>query len=674
MNNSSQIDKAYFINFFAKYFYSSVKESNRDDVILVWRETLKNYSLGLMVNLAAVLAISYILFDEKLHPVNVWSYLAIALTPVRVIQFMYASRRYRHTKILFIADKIYLCIGLLIAGSIWAWLGWWGIAYYQGPKQFAIIVILSSLAGGATGTLSSLKVAGKAYILLLLIPACFRLFQTGIPSFLTLATLGLIFSGVMMFSHQNNFKLIHRSIMLSLSNKRLLNEVTLLAAKLKNENDTLEARVEERSKDLLRLAYHDELTGLLNRNGVFNLVKYFGITPGNVTVFFINLNRFRQINDSMGHDAGDKVLCMVAQRLEGLASSLNHDIFNNVECHVGRWGGDEFIFYLSELSENSLSSEEVGILIRNEINSKMQVSGKTICLEVSIGAVSEHNCDTVNNLFLYADIAAGEAKRVGGVVFFNPDIHAKLTRKSTLAQDLSMAIANNQLSVVTQPIVSSIDNQVISYEVLLRWIHPELGMISPAEFIPIAEESGTIIDLGRWVIFQAIKMLNNPLFFQNGKQVKVAVNVSLHQLLQEDFIDILLQATSGGILAKNLIIELTESVFHEDEIDMVKQVLFSIKNLGAEIHIDDFGTGYSSFSRICELPIDAIKIDKAFIQSADKKNIAIIEAVVFIAQQLRIKVIAEGVESSSQAEKIKSLGVSELQGYFFGKPQPLYVC
>jgi predicted signal transduction protein with EAL and GGDEF domain len=178
-------------------------------------------------------------------------------------------------------------------------------------------VILASLAGGATGTLSSLKVAGKAYILLLLMPACVRLFQTGIPSYIALACWG-DFCRVMMFS-QNNYKLVRRSVGLSLSNKDLLDEVSLLAeAERKRHAGSAGGG---RSKDLLRLAYYDELTGLLNRHGVFNLVKYFGITPGNVTVFLINLARFKQINDGMGHEAGDMVLRQVAQRLEALARS-----------------------------------------------------------------------------------------------------------------------------------------------------------------------------------------------------------------------------------------------------------------------------------------------------------------------------------------------------------------
>ncbi|KJV24832.1 hypothetical protein VI06_20985 [Aquitalea magnusonii] len=625
------------------------------------------------VNLAAILAISYILVDDASGFVHAWSGGALLLLLLRFVQFMHAARHYRQSRTFFIADKFYLSLGLLGAGGLWAWLGWWGIAHYQGPQQFAIIVILASMAGGATGTLSSLRVSGKAYILLLLLPACVRLLQTGIPSYMTLAVLGLVFSGVMLFSHENNYKLIRRSVGLALSNKELLDEVSLLAAKLKYENDTLEARVEDRSKDLLRLAYHDELTGLLNRHGVSSLVKYFGITPGNVTVFLVNLDRFRQINDSMGHEAGDDVLRQVAQRLEALASRLSRDIFSNVDCQVGRWGGDEFIFYLSQLGEDSLGSKEVGQLIRSEINSRMQVAGKTVCLDASIGAVSEHDCDNPNNLFLYADIAAGEAKRSGCVVFFSPGIRAQLTRKSTLAQDLRMAIANRQLSIVVQPIVSATDHRPASFEVLMRWMHPELGAISPVEFIPVAEESGTIIELGDWVIGQAIAASASLLppaqdGQEPGEQVKVAVNVSLHQLLQDDFVDKLLLATSSGFAAENLIIELTESVFHENEIDMVKQVLFRIKQLGVEIHIDDFGTGYSSFSRICELPIDAIKIDKAFIQSADEKNIAIIEAVVFIAQRLKIRVIAEGIETLAQAEKMQALGVNELQGYYFGKP------
>lgn len=635
----------------------------------IWRESLKNYALGLMVNLAATLTISYILFDDASRFVPMWTGGALGLTLARFLQFLHAARRYRRTRTFFIADKFYLCLGLLSAGGLWAWLGWWGIAHYQGAQQFAIIVILSSMAGGATGTLSSLRVAGKAYILLLLLPACVRLFQTGISSYITLAALGVVFSGVMLFGHENNYKLIRRSVGLALSNKELLDEVSLLAAKLQYENDTLETRVAERSKDLLRLAYHDELTGLLNRHGVSNLVKYFGITPGNVTVFLVNLDRFKQINDGMGHEAGDDVLRQVAQRLEALASRLSRDIFSNVDCQVGRWGGDEFIFYLSQLGEDSLTPEKVGQLIRSAINERIQVAGKMVCINASIGAVSEGDCDNPNKLFQYADIAAGEAKRTGCVEFFNPGIRAQLTRKSILTQDLRMAIANRQLFIVIQPIVSATDHQLASFEVLMRWMHPELGLISPAEFIPVAEESGSIVELGDWVIGQAIAAAS-LLPAADDEIVKVAVNVSLHQLLQDDFVDKLLQATSQGFSAANLIIELTESVFHENEIEMVKQVLFRIKQLGAEIHIDDFGTGYSSFSRISELPIDAIKIDKAFIQSADERNIAIIEAVVFIAQRLKIRVIAEGIETLQQAEKMQALGVNELQGYYFGKPQP----
>lgn len=636
----------------------------------IWRESLKNYAVGLLVNLAAILAITYILSDDTSSFVLQWSGAALVLTALRFVQFLHAARRYRKTHTFLLADSFYLSLGLVAAGCFWAVLGWWGIAHYQGAQQFAIIVILAALAGGATATLSSLKVAGKAYILLLLVPACIRLFQSGIQSYITLGVLGVIFAWVMMITHQHNHKLIRRSIGLSLSNKGLLDELSSLTEELKRENDTLEARVEERSKDLLRLAYYDELTGLLNRHGVFNLVKYFGITPGNVTVFLINLARFRQINDGMGHEAGDMVLRQVAQRLETLASQLNLDIFGNVDCQVGRWGGDEFIFYFSRLGEGALTPEEVGTRLKKEISQRMQVVGKTICVDVNIGAVSEQDCDNPNNLFLYADIAAGEARHRGHVVFFSPGMREQLRRKSTLAQDLRMAIGNGQLSIVTHNIVSAEDHTLASCEILSRWAHPELGDISPVEFIPVAEESGTIVELGDWVIHQA--MAAQPLLEQMaGKPVKVAVNVSLYQLLQQDFVDKLVLFTSGDFYPQNLIVELTESVFHEDEIALVKQALFKIKQLGVEIHIDDFGTGYSSFSRICELPIDAIKIDKAFIQSEDEKNIAIIEAVVFIARRLKIRVIAEGIETLEQAEKMRMLGVNELQGFFFGKPAAL---
>lgn len=637
----------------------------------IWRESLKNYGVDLLLKLAAILAISYILSDDRSRFLMQWSAGALVLTLLGFLQYLRAARRYRQSWTFIFADKFYLCLGLMASGACWSVLGWWGIAHYQGPQQFAILVILYSLAGAATATLASLKIAGKAYILLLLLPACVQLFLSGIPSCVTLSVLGGIFAWVMVVNHHNNYKLIRRSVRLALSNQALLGEVSSLADELQSENDSLEARVEERSKDLLRLAYHDELTGLLNRHGVSNLVKYFGITPGNVTVFLISIDKFRQINDGMGHEAGDEVLCQVAQRLESLASSLNQDIFGNVDCQVGRWGGDEFIFYFSRQEEASLLPGEVGDLLSGAINQKMLVAGKNITVDVSIGAVSEQDCDNPNNLFLYADIAAGEAKRTGTVVFFNPGIREQLKRKSMLAQDLRLAIQNDQLYIVTQQLVSADDHKVVSCEVLLRWQHPELGAISPVEFIPVAEESGTIVELGDWVLREAIAAYPALQQGSGAAQLKMAVNVSLYQLLQQDFIDKLLLATSGGFAAENLVIELTESVFHENEIELVKNVLFRIKSLGIKIHIDDFGTGYSSFSRICQLPIDAIKIDKAFIQSADEKNIAIIEAVVLIARRLKIRVIAEGIESLEQAEKMRALGVDELQGFYFSKPTAL---
>lgn len=419
--------------------------------------------------------------------------------------------------------------------------------------------------------------------------------------------------------------------------------------------------VEER---LNHLAHHDPLTGLPNRllfdDRLNQTIEMARRLHQSSLLLFLDLDSFKVVNDTLGHSMGDELLQVIAGRLRESLRGADT---------IARLGGDEFVIlaggtdkkYAAELAQKILNTVRLPVLLNDQ---KITVSG-------SIGiAIYPEDGNTSHLLMRAADIAMYSAKSAGRnrYSFYSQDMAEHSNERLTLEQGLRSAIEDNQLSVLYQPQVDLADGRIFGVEALLRWRHPELGMIPPDRFIPIAEESGVIDSLGRWVLERACRDIAG-LADPAGRQLRLAVNVSAREFRRDDFIATIRETIAQTNFPVNALeLEITESTLQV--IERSVEILKELKQLGITVSIDDFGTGYSSLSVLRDLPIDRIKIDRSFIQFLPEKTdgIAIIKAVVALAASLNMEIIVEGIERPEQAELLRELGCMAGQGYLFSRP------
>lgn len=429
--------------------------------------------------------------------------------------------------------------------------------------------------------------------------------------------------------------------------------------------------ITERKKNEERMIYmgtHDVLTGLPNRVLLQDRIKQalahdkrYGT---NAALLFIDLDQFKIINDSLGHDIGDLLLIEVTNRLLSCVRE---------EDTVARQGGDEFIILLPDIP-NADHSEVVAKSILDAVVEPYNIENNELRISASIGiAVFPDDCDNVNMLMKYSDTAMYYAKESGRNNYqrFKPEMNKLADEKHELLSQLRVALANDELELHYQPITDIQSNEVVSIESLLRWTHPEKGNISPTEFIPLAEESGLIVPIGNWVIETACKQLK--LWQDQGYEVpQISINLSARQFSQRDLIPMLQGLIEGiGIDGQKIALEITEGILMENTDDLIA-TMHNIKKMGIKIMIDDFGTGYSSLSYIKNFPIDSLKIDRSFIIDvpSNEGDVAIVKTIIALAHSLKLDVIAEGVEYEEQLEFLKTQKCDKYQGYFFSKPLP----
>lgn len=410
------------------------------------------------------------------------------------------------------------------------------------------------------------------------------------------------------------------------------------------------------------MAHYDSLTGLANREYFVKLltdaVDDAKDCNKNLCVMFIDLDRFKNINDSLGHSTGDAVLKKVANQLRHTLSE--HDV-------ASRLGGDEF----TVLIPNTSRSEAEGLAkkIVDVFSTPLALSHSEFYITPSIG-VSMYPADghTEEELIKNADAAMLLAKEQGGnnYQFYTKELQKTISTKLRLENDLRQAIEKDELELYYQPKMDIIRNKIIGLEALIRWNHPEQGLIPPNQFIPIAEETGLIIEIGEWVIQTACEQMK--LWQEAGYQnLTVAVNISLRQFLQKNLYAVIKKILEKTKLESNYLeLEITESIALNT--DYTISTLKAMKDLGIAISIDDFGTGYSSLSYLSKFPVDKLKIDQSFVRNLDSTNQSIIKAIINIAHNLNIKVIAEGVEEWEQIEFLREHMCTQAQGYYFSKP------
>jgi len=435
--------------------------------------------------------------------------------------------------------------------------------------------------------------------------------------------------------------------------------------------DALERKVAERTAELeeakaraQHMAGHDALTGLANRRLLEDrLTQALALSYRNrqqTAVMFIDLDRFKTINDSLGHTVGDALLKEVAQRL---AKALRT---GDTICRIG---GDEFVVVLPEVKRSS-DVAQVAQKVIEQLSAPVTVEERELVVTPSIGiTVFPDDGRDAETLIRNADAAMYHAKEMGraNYQFFTEQMNLAAARRLALESDLRRALGRDQLRVHYQPIIEAKSGQIVGHEALVRWQNPHRGLVGPLEFIQVAEETGLILKIGEWVLREACRWAT---FIGVERGLQVAVNLSPRQFNDPKLVQLVAKALKDtGLPARLLELEITESTAMQHS-DVALSTLNKLKELGVSIAIDDFGTGYSSLAYLKRFPVDKVKIDRAFVGDvpADADQSAIVSAIVALAHALEIQVIAEGVETVTQREFLKSCGCDFLQGYLTGRP------
>ncbi len=415
------------------------------------------------------------------------------------------------------------------------------------------------------------------------------------------------------------------------------------------------------------LAYHDVLTNLPNKLALIdrmNSTLASSIGFNNLhAVYFVDLDNFKTFNDTLGHDYGDILLSQTATLLLSLTSS--DDI-------LARAGGDEFLLFRENLN-NQTEATNFAAAVLDAFKKPFNLNGEIAYVSMSIGiAMYPKNGTTTNSLIKNADIAMYKSKDTGKnkYTLFDSTMEAELNRNTVIIEVLRNAIQNNEVYVQYQPQINIIDNKIIGFEALMRINNVKLGQLSPDEFIPIAEESGLIVELGEWILREACSF--NKGLIDQGYNCIVSVNISSIQINRIGFITMLENVLKEtGLPPENLELEITESVLLSSLVSTAT-LLNNLQSLGVRISLDDFGTGYSSLNYLTSIPINTLKIDKSFIDNIhnNKKDYYIADTIIQLAHSIDIKVIAEGVESEEQLDLLKCKNCDIVQGFIFSKPLP----
>jgi len=416
-------------------------------------------------------------------------------------------------------------------------------------------------------------------------------------------------------------------------------------------------------------AYHDLLTRLPNRS-LFKDRLSMALTQAarnnqRLAVMFIDLDRFKVINDSLGHTMGDRLLQAVSQRLLGCIRRGDT---------LSRFGGDEFTLLLPD-SQSPLAASQVAEKILESIKEPFKLGEHDIYVGASIGiALYPEGGTTLDALIKNADIAMYRVKNTGkdGFYVFSHDMTISATQRLLLEQDMRRALENDEFEVYYQPQMDTHTERLVGLEALVRWNHPAMGRLTPAEFIPVAEDSRLIVELDRLTLAAACRQVRH--YHQNGyPELKLSVNLSPLLLDRDNFVDHILETLAREQFPTHLLeLEITEGLLMNDRTDVVEKLTL-LSNAGVQIAIDDFGTGYSSLSYLQKFPIDTLKIDRSFIHAIKtaEEEACIVNAIISMALGLKLHIVAEGVENIAQLSYLRSLGCHTVQGYLFGQAVPL---
>ena len=586
--------------------------------------------------------------------------------------------------------------GALASGAVW---GCFPLTFFPVLNTHGLCsaaVVITAMAGGSVAPLAGSMWAGIGYSVLLMAPTSFMLWRSPLRADNLLGGLAaMMLLSIILATRKVNRAMVGSLVLRHLNDglmeaaeaqRRAAEAVNaqLSAAQvaLNEANQSLESRIATRTAELereirerknyaealARLASTDPLTGLCNRNTFAErlacMLAAAERTGRGCAVLFLDLDNFKQINDVRGHATGDHVLQAVSRLLSERVGS---------QAELARWGGDEFVLAML-IDPGSSAALALSQDLRRVLALPLQAGLEVVRVDVTIGiAVFPEHGRTQDELIRAADVAMYQAKKAGrgGVTLFDHALAEGMSERHMLEQALRAAIERSELSLVYQPIVSSRTGACEAFEALVRWNHPSRGLIAPADFIPVAEQSGQISQIGSWVLHEACRAAAAwPRNAGGSAPPPVTVNVSVAQVVSGTLLaDVESALTESGLPAARLQLEITESMFVSDHV-RVTPVFEELRRRGMRILLDDFGTGFSSLAYLGKLPIDVIKIDQSFVRSAERDGFAIINAILSIARALSLQVTAEGVETNLQRTVLSSIGVERLQGYLIARPMP----
>jgi diguanylate cyclase (GGDEF)-like protein len=434
------------------------------------------------------------------------------------------------------------------------------------------------------------------------------------------------------------------------------------------EQERISRVLEETKEHFRHAAFHDSLTGLPNRAMFTQLLKAEiesskGTKEHAFAVLFLDLDRFKNINDSLGHTHGDLLLVAFAERLERTLRPVDT---------LARFGGDEFAILISGMAD-STDAVRVAQRIQDELSQPFVLDKNSTFATASIGiALSSSGYDKPDDILRDADTAMYRAKENGKARYelFDHDMHARAVSRLQLESDLRQAVEKNEFSVFYQPIVCLQTGRLAGFEALVRWNHPRRGLVSPADFIPVAEETGLIVPIGEWVLAEACRRVREWQIASPGhRSLSLSVNLSARQVAQPNILDRIKEALDNSKLSPHCLkLEITESVVMENA-EAAALMFKQLRSLGVQLSIDDFGTGYSSLSYLHRFPLNYLKIDRSFVARLTTENDnAIVRTISTLARNLGMEVIAEGIETEEQYRELRTLGCEYGQGYLFSQP------
>jgi diguanylate cyclase len=540
----------------------------------------------------------------------------------RIAKPQFVSRRTMHR----------LVLNALVLGSVWAVVPLAFFADASNGGQLVISCLCAGMLAGGALAFATIPIAAIAFTAPIFLGSTICLFRIGDFAYLLVAMLLAIYGFVLLRAvFVNSFEFTRRII------------------------SQLEAE---------RTVRRDPLTGLPNRVA-FNETLEAALgrlarTGEEFAVLLLDLDRFKEVNDKFGHPAGDEFLVQAAARLQRCTRAAEH---------VARIGGDEFALIMANLTRPKEAFETAERFVASFAD-PFVIDGREAVGATSVGIVlAPRDGNTPHELMKHVDIALYRAKKAGPgtVCFFEPGDDKSARDRLALQRDLEGAIERNELFLVYQPFIEIGDNRIAGFEALLRWRHPERGLVSPSDFIPIAEETGLIHQIGDWVVRRACLTLA-----EWPDDIRVAVNFSAVQFNNAGILQTIVQALAqAGARPDRLEIEITESMLIA-KYGSALSILNSLLDLGVTVALDDFGTGFSSLTYLRKLPFSRIKIDQSFIRDmlVQPDCAAIVKSVIGLAQELRIGVVAEGVETADQLEYLRQTNCDEAQGYFIGRPVP----